>query len=113
MEMTVQEPNALKERIQKVLETSKEYRSTEIRYLTLFMKEQKQDDLMAWIEGLTLEELNIAFGAGIPGEAFSYALSLAMLAKARVKAQQQMKLVPETKPHLPEESPEGAEDGSG
>jgi len=111
MEMTVQETNPLKDRIRKVLETSKDYRSTEIRYLTIFMKEQQQDDLMAWIEELTLEELNIAFGAGIPGEAFSYALSLAMVAKARIREQQQMKLVPETKPHSPDESPEGENTG--
>ena len=93
MEKDVEETNPLKDRIRRVLETPKDYRSTEIRYLTIFMKEQTQDDLLAWIEDLTLEELNIAFGAGVPGDAFSYALSLATVAKAKIREQMRQELV--------------------
>lgn len=94
MEMTDQETNALKDRIRKVIETPKEYRSTEIRYLTIFMKEQPQDDLVRCIADLTLEELNIAFGAGIPGDAYAYALGLATVAKRRIRAEQQKRMIP-------------------
>lgn len=106
MEMSDQETNALKDRIRKVIETPKEYRSTEIRYLTIFMKEQKQADLVQWIADLTLEELNIAFGAGIPGDAYAYALGLAMIAKRRIRDEQQKVLVQKAGEHAPGEDTE-------
>lgn len=83
--------NPLVARIDQVLASPRAYRSSEIVSLGFWMKEQTHEDLVAWLEGLSLRQWRIAWGAGIPGDAYFEAMRLyralgAQVDRVRVQA---------------------------
>jgi hypothetical protein len=77
--------NPLAERIDKVLRAPRAYRGSEVVSLGFWMKEQDHDSLVQWLAGLTLRQWRIAWGAGIPGDAYFDAMRLYRALGARIE----------------------------
>ena len=79
--------NPLRDLVHRVQQAGVGYKNQEIRYLSQCMKQYVQEDLMWMLEGLTLDELKIAFSAGIPGDAHLHASNLMSIAKQAILEQ--------------------------
>lgn len=77
--------NPLQEQIARVLAVPGPARVGEIIGLSYWMKEQDQGELKQWLGELAPKELRIAFGAGVPGEAYYTALEVHRAQKARME----------------------------
>jgi len=76
-----------------------EYRQQNREYMKYEMKTLSQEDLIASLKGMNLEELRYAQGAGIPGHANTIALDLLRIRKAEYKKfmeSQSKRVIPET-----------------
>lgn len=60
-------------------------RVPELISLSYWLKEQSQEDLASWLRDLSPKEFRIAWGAGIPGDAYYVALELYRAQKARME----------------------------
>ena len=66
------------------MSTDKGYKMAERRYLSDQMKQMSYEELCLNLGGLSLEELKVAFSAGIPGDAHLYARNLQAAAEAAI-----------------------------